>query len=185
MKLFKRKPMFVTTGYESPPTAPAPWLSGIATKLGSMSPRERQLVLGAALVLFLALLWLVAISPALNTLAKAPDQVRVLESELTVMRQQATEIESLRALPARNVPTDFAGTVQSRIKAALGDTARVTGTPAQVTLNIQNANAATLLTALQEVSDAAQARIESINLARNADGTTLRAEVKWVPRGTN
>lgn len=181
MKLFQRKAMFATTGYESPPTAPTPLFSGMAAKLGGMSARERRLVLSAAAVLFLAILWLVAVRPALEILAKAPEQVRVLDADLARMRQQASEIEDLRKLPARVVPADFAGTVQARVKAALGDAARVSGTPAQVSMTVANANAASLLSALQEVNEVAQARMESITLSRNPDGS-LRAEVKWVPR---
>jgi general secretion pathway protein M len=173
--------MFATTGYESPPTAPLPMM-GLAAKLGGMSPRERRMVLAAGAVLLLGILWLLAVAPALNIIAKAPEQVRVLESQLETMRQQTTEIEGLRQLPARTVPNDFAGTIQARAKASLGDTAKISGTPVLVSLTVSNANAAGLLSALQEIGEAAQAKIDTINVVKNADGS-LRAEVKWVPRG--
>jgi general secretion pathway protein M len=182
MKLFQRKAMFATTGYDSPPTAPSP--SSFAGRLGGMSGRERRLLLGAVAVVFLAILWWLALAPALNTLAKAPEQVGVLETQLIQMRQQATEIESLRQAPTRTPPADFAGTIQARIKAALGEGTRVSGTPAQVVLTAPTVSASALLALMQDVAEAAQAKVDSLTLTRNPDGS-LRAEVKWVPRANS
>jgi hypothetical protein len=45
-------------------------------------------------------------------------------------------------------------------------------------------SAAALLALLQDVADAAQAKVDSLTLTRNPDGS-LRAEVKWVPRANS
>ena len=74
----------------------------------SRGPRERQMLSLLAVFLIATLLWVVAIAPALKTLASAPAQLELLGGQLAVMQSQARETNELRAIPpcnpARPVP---------------------------------------------------------------------------------
>lgn len=61
-----------------------------------LAPRERLLVACAATLVGLALLWWVALAPALATLRTAPAQHRQLDAQLGQMRQLAATAEGLR-----------------------------------------------------------------------------------------
>lgn len=65
------------------------WLAGLE-RFSALNSRERQLVLAAGLVVFLALLWWVGLEPALNGRAR-------LAQQLPALRLQASELAGLAA----------------------------------------------------------------------------------------
>ena len=67
-----------------------------------LETRERRMVLAAGSLILLALLWWVAVQPALRTTREAPLQIARLESSLQQMRAMAAEAEQLRGTPAVN-----------------------------------------------------------------------------------
>lgn len=64
-----------------------------------LEPRERRLVGFAAAVVGLALLWLLALAPALATLRNAPAQQQALQAETARMQALRSEAEAVKALP--------------------------------------------------------------------------------------
>lgn len=142
------------------------------------------MVWAALAVVAVALGWWLLLAPALRTLATAPKQLAEMERQLAQMRQWATESEALRQAPRRPAPADFGSTVQQRVKKTLGDGARVMALPGEARLTVPSVAPNVLLALMQDINDAAQGRVDELLIARNADGT-LRAEIKWVPRGTN
>ena len=64
-----------------------------------LAPRERRLVALATSVVALALLWLLALSPALRTLRQAEVQRAELAAEAQRMQQLQSEAAALKALP--------------------------------------------------------------------------------------
>lgn len=106
----------------------------------TLAPREQSLVLAAGTVVAVALLWWVALAPALRTLRDAPAQHAALDAQLQRMQALQSEALQLQAAPAapagdasqalRTSLTQRLGT-QAQIN-ILGDRATVTlkGAPA-------------------------------------------------------
>jgi general secretion pathway protein M len=98
----------------------------LSATLAGMAPRERQAVMIAAWVLGLALLWWVALGPALNTLRQAPERQATLDAQLTQMLRMAATAEQVRA--QNNTPPPTRRGAQAAIEsatAALGAQAQV------------------------------------------------------------
>jgi general secretion pathway protein M len=89
-----------STGPATGPTG-APPSAGAAGSLrqrwDALGARERLAVAAAALVLGLAVLWLLALQPALRTLREAPVERARLEQQWQAMQRQAAEAAELRA----------------------------------------------------------------------------------------
>lgn len=97
-----------------------------ASKWESMAPRERRLVSIAAWVVGSALLWWVALGPAIQTLRKAPEQHAALDAQLAQMQLLAATAEQMRG--QNSAPAPSRGAAQSSLEQAtrqLGDTAQV------------------------------------------------------------
>lgn len=74
-----------------PPAAQARW--------EALAPRERLLVLAAAALVGLALIWWLTVAPALKTLRGSAEQHRTLDAQLQRMRAMATQAQALQAQP--------------------------------------------------------------------------------------
>lgn len=77
----------------------------LSATLAGMTPRERQAVLVAAWTVGLALLWWVALGPALNTLRQAPARQAAVDAQLTQMLLMAATAEQVRAQNSTPPPT--------------------------------------------------------------------------------
>ena len=107
------------------------------TALSRLSPRERRAVTLAAGLLGLALLWWLALAPALTTLRAAPERHARLDQQLAEMRSMAATAEALRAAAPATPPTrDSVLRALEQASAALGPAAQlsVLGDRATVTL---------------------------------------------------
>ncbi|NJS37376.1 MAG: type II secretion system protein M, partial [Brachymonas sp.] len=72
-------------------------MNELLMRWNSFAPRERLLMGGAAALIGLALLWWVAISPALAKLRAAQAAAPAVQAQLHTMRAQASEAASLRS----------------------------------------------------------------------------------------
>lgn len=87
--------------------------------------RERRALQLAAVLVAMALLWVVALAPAARTLRQAPAERDRLDSQLQQMQAQAAEAVRLRAVApisaetARNALQAAAGRLQDRAKLSL------------------------------------------------------------------
>lgn len=109
------------------------WLTGL-------SARERRLVMLAAAVFLLGLLWWVAVAPALQTLRQAPARHAALDAQLTHMQQLARTAEGLRAATAGAQPgRDEALRALDAATAALGATGQVSVLGDRATLTLRGA----------------------------------------------
>lgn len=101
----------------------------------ALAPREQQLVLAAGALVALALLWWVALAPALGTLRTAPERHAALDAQLQRMQSLQAEALQLQSSP-RNTPGDAAATLRSSLTQRLGASAQLNllGDRATVTL---------------------------------------------------
>lgn len=136
-----------------------------------MAPREQNFVLGAAALVGLALVWWVAISPALQTLRTAPKRHAELDTQLQRMRSLQAEAQQLQAAP-RNSTGDPTGALRNGLTQRMGTAAQlnVTGDRATVTLKAAPADALAQWLALAR-SNARAVPIEA-RLTRTANPTT-------------
>lgn len=103
------------------PSAPRnPGALGTGHRLGAllagMAPRERRAVLVAVWVIGLALLWWIALGPALSTLRQAPARHAALDAELSRMLGMAATAEQVRA--QNNTPPPTRRGAQTAIESA-------------------------------------------------------------------
>jgi general secretion pathway protein M len=75
-------------------------LASLRQRFDELDARERRLVLLFAWLFSLALLWFVAVGPALYTVRATPAARETLEQSQLEMSAQAAEAKALRAVPA-------------------------------------------------------------------------------------
>jgi general secretion pathway protein M len=132
------------------------------------APRER-LILGAAIFLVVfAVVWMLAVQPALRTLREAPLQLDRLDAQLQNMQRLAAESKTLRN-PVQISP----GQAVSALKAAterLGEGSQITIQGDRATLTLSGVSGPALRAWLSEARSAAHARAIDVQLLRNAQG---------------
>lgn len=134
----------------------------------SLAERERLMVGAGGVLLALFLLWMLALAPALRTLARAPTELARVEGQLQSMQRLAAEAQGLRA--AATVAPEQA---QAALKAAterLGDKARLVLQGDRAVLTLTNLPSPALRDWLAEVRQGARARPVEASLTRGATG---------------
>jgi general secretion pathway protein M len=133
-----------------------------------LDARERVLVLVAASVLALALLWWVGVQPAWQTLRAAPARLDALDAQTLTMRRLADQVRELRQAP----PPSTAQAAQA-LKAAserLGPAARLSVQGDRAVLTVEGLDPQALRSWLAEVRTGARARTVEAQLVRSGPG---------------
>ncbi len=101
----------------------------------ALGTRERRLVLGATVVVVIALLWWIALGPALATLRLARNQHLKLDAQMQQMQSLKAQANTLTALPKVSTE-DARRALESSLKQTLTASAQmvVVGNRATVTL---------------------------------------------------
>jgi general secretion pathway protein M len=153
------------------PEALRAWWAGLA-------PRERMLVGAAAGLVGLALLWWVALAPAVSTLAAAEAQHRALDAQLQRMQRLRADAKAMQAQP-RQSQDEAMRQLETAIRQQLGVSARYSIAGDRVTVTLTNTPAPALAQWLTQVRSNARALPGEAKLARNAaggwDGTLVLA----------
>lgn len=134
----------------------------------ALSERERWMLGVTGALLALALLWLLALAPALRTLARAPAELARVELQWQEMQRLAAEAQALRA-----APTVTPEQAQAALKAAtdrLGERARLTLQGERAVLTVTNLPSPALRDWLSEVRQGARALPLEASLTRGATG---------------
>lgn len=139
------------------------WWQGLAK-------RERNLIGSASLLVVLALLWWVALAPALRTLQRAPAQLDAAEVQLQAMQRLASEARDLRAVTP--VSNDQAANVLKAATTRLGDKARLSLQGDRAVLTLAGVSSVALRDWLSEARSGARARTIEANLTRGTSGLT-------------
>ncbi|MBX3609732.1 MAG: type II secretion system protein M [Hydrogenophaga sp.] len=133
-------------------SSPTRGLAAASAWLASLSPRERRLVLIAATVVGLGLLWMVAIAPAWHTLRAAPAQHAALDAQLARMQQMAQTAEALRAQSGTAPPSrDEALRALEAATVGLGGTGQISVLGERATLALRQTPPQALAAWLQQV----------------------------------
>lgn len=134
-----------------------------------LAPREKVLVAASSAIVVLALLWLVAIRPALGVLRSAEQQHRMLDAQLQQMAGLQEEARALQAQP--KVGHDEATRLLERsLRDRLGTTARLAISGDRATVTLTGTPADALARWLTQSRVDARALPGEARLQRNATG---------------
>lgn len=160
------------------PSATTRARAGAASWYAGLAPRERQLVLAAAVVVGLGLLWWIAISPALQTLRSAPTRHATLDGQLARMLQLAQTADGLRSASTGQPPSrDEALRALEAATTALGSTGQVSVLGDRATLTLRQTEALALATWLQQVRVNARLLPLESQLKREGSGATWSGSI--------
>lgn len=123
----------------------APWQA----RWAQASAREQTLVRLAAALLLLALVWTVAVGPAVRTLRAAQTQGPQLRAQLQEMRLLQAQAKALQAQPS--APPDETKKLLETALPALGDSARMVFAGDRATVTLQGSSADALVQWLGQV----------------------------------
>ena len=134
-----------------------------------LAPREQAMVVAAALLVVLALLWWVALGPAIATLRSADAQHRAVDTQLQQMRRLQAQARLMQSQP-RQAHDEAMRQLEAAIREQLGVTARYTIAGERVTVTLINTPAEGLARWLTQVRSNARALPGEARLARNPEG---------------
>jgi general secretion pathway protein M len=134
-----------------------------------LAPRERTLAVAAAALVGLALVWWLALGPALATLRSADAQHRALDAQLQSMKRLQAQARDMQGQPRQN-PNEAIRQFEASIRQQLGTAARYSIAGDRVTVTLTNAPAAALAQWLSQVRTNARAIPGEAKLTRNAGG---------------
>jgi general secretion pathway protein M len=150
-----------------PPT-PSGWRQQTREFWRARAPRER-LILGAALLAVgAAIVWFIAVQPALVTLREAPAQIDRLDAQLQQMQRLAAESKTLQN-PAQISPQQAAAALKAATD-QLGEAAQLSVVGDRATLTLKGVSGPALRGWLNEARSAAHARAVEAQLVRNPQG---------------
>ncbi|MEO7246680.1 MAG: type II secretion system protein GspM [Rubrivivax sp.] len=141
--------------------------TGWRARWDALAARERRLVVGALVLVAVALLWAMALRPAWRTLRSAPVESARLDAEWATMQRQAAEVRTLRS--AAPVAPALAAQSLQAATTRLGGGARLALQGERAVLTLTDIDGAALLQWLAEARQGARARPVEANL-RHGDG---------------
>lgn len=147
----------------------------------SMAPRERVLVGAAAALVAAALLWWLALAPALATLREAPVQRRALEAQARQMQLLQAQAQALQAQPRLN-RADALKSLEASVSQRLGTKARLVASGDTATLTLSGVPAEALSAWLAQARADARTLPAEAHLQRNAAGQWDGSLVLNLPR---
>ena len=134
-----------------------------------LAPREQALVAAAVALVGLALVWWLAIGPALATLRSAEEQHRALDAQLVQMRRLQAHARAMQAQPKLG-HDEAMRQLEATIRQQLGVSARYAIAGERVSITLTNTPAQALAQWLAQVRTNARAIPGEARLTRNATG---------------
>lgn len=134
-----------------------------------LAEREKLMVSAALALVALALLWWVALAPALGTLRQAEAQHRALDAQLQQMRALQAQAQALQAQPRQSADESLR-LLETSVQQRLGTSARISVAGERVTLTLSGTPADALAQGLTQARVNARALPGEARLNRNAAG---------------
>jgi len=143
-------------------------LAPLRQRFDALEARERRVVLLLGWLIGLALLWWIALAPALKTLRATPAERERLEQSQLEMQAQAAEVQALRAVPA--VSATQARQALEAACARLGAGAQLQISGGRAVIQLRELRAEELSALLSEARSAARAPAVEAQLQRGPTG---------------
>lgn len=160
------------------PKAPPAW----QVRWQGLAPRERSLVLWTAVFVGAAIVWWLALAPALRTLREAPARHAALDTQLERMQSLAAEAQQLQTEASTRPSQDSAQRALQATTTSLGSSARTNFTGDRATVRLQALPATALAPWLAQVRGNARSVPIEAHLTRSASAQTPAAgstEPRW------
>lgn len=141
----------------------------------SLAVREQRLVLGAAVLLVAALLWWIALGPALTTLRLAKSQHSQLDAQLQQMQSLKAQAAALAAMPKVSIE-EARRALESSLKQTLANTAQLVVVGNRATVSLKNASPDALAQWLLQARINARAVPAEVRLVKAATAAALPAD---------
>jgi len=145
----------------------SPFLTQLRSQWATLAPRERRGVQAALALVGMALLWWLALGPAVQTLRAADAQHRSLDTQLQTMRRMQAEVQALQSQSAIGFDEALRN-VQSSAKTDLSGTAQINVLGERVSVTFKNTSAEALARWLTQVRINARALPTEAKLVRSA-----------------
>ena len=150
----------------------------LSASLQGLPPRQQKAVRLAAWVVGLALLWWVALAPAVSTLRQARAQHAELDRSLGQMQELAASAEIIRTQNATPVPTpEVAGRSLEQATSSLGAGAQLAQQGDRVTVTLREIPATALAQWLQQVRVNARVVPVQVQLQRSGAPASWTGQV--------
>lgn len=141
----------------------------LEARWNALAPREKTLVAAATALVLLALIWFIALGPALATLRGADEQHRALDAQLQQMRGLQAQAQSLQSQPKQS-HDEAVRLLELSVRQRLGTAARVLISGDRATVTLTGAGADALAQWLTQARVNARALPNEAHLSRNAAG---------------
>ena len=135
-----------------------------------LAPRERTMVAAAALLVGGALLWWLAVAPALATLRGAAEQHRALDARLQRMLALQAQAQAMQSQPRQGYD-EASRQLETSVRQVLGTSARMSIAGERVTLTLNGMQGDALAQWLTQVRINARTLPAEARLSRNAAGS--------------
>lgn len=143
-----------------------------------MKPHEKRLTLTVSVLVLIALLWWLALAPALKTLRLAPEQHRNLDAQIQAMQSMSAEAKALQNQPKLGLE-EAQKALQSSVTQRFGNTAQLSIAGERATLTLKNANPQELALWLTQARVNARALPSEVKLNRSANVNTSANSTGW------
>ena len=166
-----------TSAATAPPSAVRNGRQAVAAQWSRLDARERRLVGFAAAVIFLAVLWWVALAPAIGTLRQAGEQRRTLDAQALQMQRLQAEAVALKALPKLGRDQALRA-LEAAVKQQLGAAGQMSVVGDRANVSLKDAPADALARYLAEARANARAIPVEMRLTR-APGAAPGTPARW------
>lgn len=152
-------------------------LQALRAHWDTLAPREKALAAGAATLVVLALLWWIALGPALRTLSQAKEQRQALDAQLQQMLRLQAQARAMQSQPKQSY--DEAAAALQASMAQLGAASRYSIAAERATVTLVGVPSEALAQWLTQARVNAHALPGEARLTRNPaglwDGTIMLA----------
>ena len=155
-------------------STPSPTPAALRARWQALAPREQTLVLAAVGLVAFAVLWWLALAPALTTLRTAPARHAELDAQLQRLQSLRAEAQQLQAAPATG-RGDAAGALRTALAQRLGNTAQLNMVGDRATITLKGAPADALGQWLAQARSNARAAPVEARLTRSTSAPTAGA----------
>ena len=150
----------------------SPWSArraGLSRAWQGMSGRERRMVGATMALVLLAVLWWLALSPALRVLRSAPQQIEALDQQLQTMQQLAAEAGAIQSRPPMAREASLRA-LEASVRQRLGTAPQVRVAGDRATVVLQGVPPQALAQWLSQVRTGARVVPVQAQLRRGAQG---------------
>ncbi len=149
-------------------------MNALAQRWASLARREKTMVVSAGLLVGLALLWWVALAPALQTLRAADAQHAQVDAQLQSMRLLAAEATALRGQRVLGYEESLRN-LESSVKQTFGAAAVLSVSDARASLTLKGVSADALAQWLSQARINARVVPSEARLLRSSSGISAAA----------